>query len=141
MPFSVRALAYLSTASTTHWGQFIKEKNAENRDVVVCDDNVLDPGCPGVCADGGRRSGFDQLGGNHFWFRDRHRSRVGGPGPGTCRVGGVRSARTQSGGADWHSGGADSGSGLHRVAGIVHARYYFRESRVSKFVVLRARFL
>jgi len=50
-----------------------------------------------------------QLGGNHFWFRDRHCSRVGGAGPGACRVGGMRSARTQSGGADWHSGGADSG--------------------------------
>src|SRR3984893_358974 len=135
MPFSVRALAYLSTASTTHWGLFIKEKNAENRDVVVRDDHVLGPGCPGVGRDGRGRGGFDQLGGNHFWFRDRHRSRVGGAGSGACRVGGLRSARTQSGGADWHSGGADSGSGIHRVAGVVHTRDYFRESRISGFVV------
>ena len=59
-----------------------EKKNAENRDVVVRDDDVLGPGCAGVCADGRRRGWRDQLGGNHFWFRDRHRCWVGGAGPG-----------------------------------------------------------
>ena len=82
-------------------------------------------------------AGFDQLGSHHFWLRHRYRGGLGGAGSGARGILGMRSARTQSSGARWHPGGADSGSGLHRVAGVVHARDYFRESRLVAFVVLR----
>src|ERR1035438_9060651 len=49
---------------------------------------------------------------------------VRGGGPGACRVGGVRGARTQSGRPRGHSGGADSWPRLHRVAGVVRAGNY-----------------
>jgi hypothetical protein len=45
---------------------------------------------------------------------------------------GLRSAGTQSRGPRRHSGGADSGPRVYRVAGVVHAGYYFRERCVSE---------
>jgi len=63
-----------------------------------------------------RRTGFDQLGGNHFCFAIAIAAGCGA-GPGACASAACEALDAIRRRA-WHSVALISGSGLHRVAGL-----------------------
>src|ERR1700722_14314521 len=119
--------------STTTWRQFIKEKhNAEIWDVDVHDVDCIGDGCAGVCSGFSCGGWNHKLGGADLRVCDCPGSGTGGTWPGKSCWSSLRFARTQSGGTSWHHGRADSWTGVHRIAGAVHAGYYFRKGSVGK---------
>ncbi len=99
--------------------------------LFVMIDDVFDSGGPGLRTNERKCGPGYKLGCDHLWFRHCNRSGTGGARARQSGCGGVRSNGSQSCGAFVHSAGADSRPDLYRVAGIVHARDYLRESCIK----------